>query len=181
MTRTVVQRQAKIVAEYLRDHDLTHILASPLQRAQETAVPIAALHGIDVLADDQLIEADNVFEGQRVSVGDGVWRQPRHWAKLRNPFLPSWGEPFLQIAHRMLAVVHHARTLASGHEALCVSHQLPIWTLRRYLEGRRLWHDPRRRQCSLASLTSVVFTGERVQEIVYAEPVGATDPRVTGA
>ena len=174
-------RQATIVAEYLRDHDLTHVIASPLQRAKETAEPIASQHGLEVLVDDQLIEAANDFEGERVAVGDGALRQPRYWAKLRNPFLPSWGEPYLQIAHRMLAAVHHARSLANGHEALCVSHQLPIWTLRRYLEGRRLWHDPRRRQCSLASLTSVVFVDERVKEIVYAEPVGSTDPRVTGA
>jgi len=175
------RRQATIVAEYLRDHDVTHVIASPLQRAQETAAEIARPHGLDVLVDDQLIEADNIFQGHRVAVGDGVLRHPEHWLKLRNPFLPSWGEPYLQIAHRMLAALQHARSLASGHEAVCVSHQLPIWTLRRYLEGRRLWHDPRRRQCSLASLTSVVFTGERVREIVYAEPIGATDPRVTGA
>ena len=175
------RRQAEIVADYLADHDVTHVIASPLQRARETAAEIARRHDLEVLADDRLIEAGNAFEGKRVSVGDGVLRHPAHWSKLRNPFLPSWGEPYLQIAHRMLAALHHARTLAGGHEAVCVSHQLPIWTLRRYLEGRRLWHDPRRRQCSLASLTSVVFLDERVQEIRYAEPVGATDPRVTGA
>ena len=175
------QRQAKIVAEYLRDHDVTVLVASPLQRAQETAEPIAQQHGLTMITDDELIEADNVFQGRKVAVGDGALRHPEHWAKLRNPFRPSWGEPYLQIAHRMLAAVHRARARSSGHEAVCVSHQLPIWTLRRYLEGRRLWHDPRRRQCSLASLTSVVFTDERVQELVYPQPVGTTDPRVTGA
>jgi broad specificity phosphatase PhoE len=175
------RRQAGIVASYMRDHDITHIVASPLQRAQETASPLARQHGLEVLVDDQLIEAGNVFQGQCVAVGDGALRHPLHWPKLRNPFRPSWGEPYLQIAHRMLAALHRARVLASGHEAVCVSHQLPIWTLRRYLEGRRLWHNPRHRQCSLASLTSVVFADERVHEIVYAEPVGATDPRVTGA
>jgi broad specificity phosphatase PhoE len=175
------RRQASIVAEYLRDHDVTHVISSPLQRAQETAAEIARPHGLNVLSDDQLIEAHNNFQGMRVAPGDGVLRHPEHWPMLRNPFLPSWGEPYLQIAHRMLAALQRARALASGHEVVCVSHQLPIWTLRRYLEGRRLWHDPRRRQCSLASLTSVVFTEERVLEIVYAEPIGATDPRVTGA
>ena len=175
------QQQAKIVADHLADHDVTHVVASPLQRAQETAAPIAERHGLEVITDDRLIEADNAFQGMRVSVGDGALRQPRHWHKLRNPFRPSWGEPYLQIAHRMLAAMHRARALASGHEAVCVSHQLPIWTLRRYLQGRRLWHDPRRRQCSLASLTSVIFDDERLVEIVYTEPVGATDPKVTGA
>ena len=68
----------------------------------------------------------------------------------------------------MLGAVHRARELAAGHEALCVSHQLPIWTLRRFVTGRRLWHDPRRRQCALASLTSLVFDdGELVQAALH--------------
>ncbi len=85
------------------------------------------------------------------------------------------------IAHRMLGAVHRARQAATGREAVCVSHQLPIWTLRRFLEGRRMWHDPRRRECSLASLTSLVFEDERLVRLVYTEPAGATDPKVTGA
>lgn len=174
-------QQAKTVAEHLADHDVTQVISSPLQRAQETAAPVAASHRREVIVDDRLIEADNLFQGHRVSVGDGALRSPRHWPKLYNPFRPSWGEPYLEIAHRMLAALHRARALASGHEAVVVSHQLPVWTLRRYLEGRRLWHDPRRRQCSLASLTSVVFDDEQVARIVYTEPAGRTDPLVTGA
>jgi broad specificity phosphatase PhoE len=175
------REQALLVAEALTSHDLAHVVASPLERAQETAAPVAAAHRLDVATDERLIEADNQFEGLKVSVGDGALREPRHWPKLRNPLLPSWGEPYLEIAHRMLGAVHAARAAAEGHEALCVSHQLPIWTLRRYLEGKRLWHDPRRRQCSLASLTSLVFEDEQLVDIVYSEPAGRTDPTVTGA
>jgi broad specificity phosphatase PhoE len=174
-------RQAERVAAYLGDHDVVHVVASPLLRAQQTAVPIAAAHGVDLVTDEGLIEAGNVFEGSRVSVGDGALRHPRVWPKLLNPFRPSWGEPYREIAARMLAAVHRARRHAAGHEAVCVSHQLPIWTLRRYLNRRRLWHDPRRRQCSLASLTSLVFTGETLVEVVYCQPAGSSDPRVTGA
>lgn len=163
-------RQAEQVAAYLRDHDVVHVAASPLLRAQQTAKPIAAMHGVDVVTDEGLIEADNVFEGSRVSVGDGALRDPRIWPKLRNPFRPSWGEPYRDIADRMLAAVHRARRRAAGHEAVCVSHQLPIWTLRRYLDQRRLWHDPRRRQCAVASLTSLVFAGDVLAEVVYCLP-----------
>ena len=163
-------RQAEQVAEYLRNYDIVYVAASPLLRAQQTAAPIAAMHGLDVVTDEGLIEAGNVFEGRRVSVGDGALRDPRSWPKLRNPFRPSWGEPYRDIADRMLAAVHRARRHAAGHEALCVSHQLPIWTLRRHLDQRRLWHDPRRRQCSLASLTSQVFAGDALVEVVYCEP-----------
>jgi broad specificity phosphatase PhoE len=174
-------RQAELVAEYLSDHDVVHVAASPLQRAQQTAEPIAARHGLDVVIDEQLIEASNMFEGSEISVGDGTLRNPRHWPKLYNPFRPSWGEPYREIASRMLAAVHRARDQAAGHEAVCVSHQLPIWTLRRYLDQRRLWHDPRRRQCSLASLTSLVFADEALVEVVYTQPAGESDPKVAGA
>lgn len=175
------QSQANTVAKSLAGHDITLVVASPLQRAQETAAPIAAAHGLTVGEDDNLVEAGNQFEGLRVAVGDGALRRPRHWWKLRNPFTPSWGEPYLQIAHRMLAAVNAARVAAVGHEAVVVSHQLPVWTLRRFLQGERLWHDPRRRQCGLASLTSLVYEGDTLVDIVYSEPAGASDPRVSGA
>lgn len=175
------QSQAAAVAAALAEHDITHVIASPLQRAQETAAPIAASHGLSIITDENLIEAGNAFEGLRVSVGDGALRKPRHWPKLRDPFTPSWGEPYLQIAHRMLAAVNKARVEAVGHEVVCVSHQLPVWTLRRFLQGDRLWHDPRSRQCGLASLTSLIYEGDTLVDIVYSEPAGASDPRVTGA
>lgn len=173
--------QAGAVARALADHDIAVVIASPLQRAQETAEPIAAQHQLIVRTDENLIEAGNTFEGLRVSVGDGALRKPRHWWKLRDPFTPSWGEPYLQIAHRMLAAVNKARVEAAGREAVLVSHQLPVWTLRRFLQGQRLWHDPRQRQCSLASLTSLVYHGDTLVDIVYSEPAGGSDPSVHGA
>lgn len=176
------QRQAKLVAEFLADRNIAHVAASPMLRAQQTAAPLGETHGLEIATDERLIEADNRFEGCKVSVGDGALRSPRHWPKLWNPIRPSWGEPYLRIAHRMLAAAHRAREVAGpGGESVCVSHQLPVWTLRRFLEGRPLWHDPRRRQCSLASLTSLVFQDEELVRIAYVEPAGETDARVSGA
>jgi len=174
-------RQAKIVAAALADADIAAVLASPMQRAQETAAPIAAAHRLEIATEDRLIEADNKFEGERVSVGDGALRSPRFWPLLTDPFTPSWGEPYLRIAHRMFGAAHRARELAAGREAVCVSHQLPIWTLRRFVTGRRLWHDPRSRQCGLASLTSLVFADTELTGVYYTEPAGASDPLQTGA
>ena len=105
-----------------------------------------------------------------MSVRDGALRDPRYWPTLRNPFRPSWGEPYQQIAARTLAAVHRARERAAGHEAVCVSHQLPIWAVIRHLTGRRLWHDPRRRRCALASLTSLVFAEAALIDVVYSQP-----------
>lgn len=165
-------RQAQAVADALADRDVVAVIASPLQRAQETAAPIAARHGLPVDTDPDLIESTNVLAGRRLGPGDGAWRDPRVWWHLRNPFTPSWGEPYTQVAARMATAVDKARVRAAGHEAVCVSHQLPVWTLRRYLTGKRLWHDPRRRQCAVASVTSLVYDGDRLVDVRYWEPGG---------
>ena len=152
---------AERVAEHLADADIAHVGASPLERAQETAQPIADAHDLPIAVDGRLIEADNVFEGLTFGVGDGALTRPRHWKHLRNPFRPSWGEPYRAQALRMLGAMATARDAARGHEAVLVSHQLPIWITRTHVEGRRLWHDPRKRECSLASLTSFTYRGRR--------------------
>jgi broad specificity phosphatase PhoE len=157
-------------------YDITAVIASPLQRAQETAAPTAAAFGVDVRTDPDLIEADNYFEGLTFGVGDGSLRHVRHWPLLRNPFRPSWGEPYRDQVVRMTAAVDAARELARGHEALLVSHQLPIWITRLAFERRRLWHDPRRRQCSLASITSLHFEDDEFVGLGYTEPAAALLP-----
>lgn len=159
-------RQADRVAAYLSDHDVVYVATSPLLRARQTAAPVAARHGLQPVIDEGLIEAGNIFEGTRTP----IIRDPRNWPRLRNPFRPSWGEPYREIAERMLAAVERARHQAAGHEAVCVSHQLPICALIRHLAGQRLWHDPRRRRCSLASLTSLVFYDETLHEMIYSQP-----------
>jgi broad specificity phosphatase PhoE len=163
---------AEAAARAVTGRDVVLVVASPLERAQETAAPIAAVFDLEVTTDDRLIEAGNVFEGLSFGVGDGSMRRPRHWRHLRNPLRPSWGEPYQEIADRMLAAVQDARDKASGHEAVIVSHQLPIWTLRRHLEGRPLPHRPDRRQCGLASLTSLEYEGDRLVSVAYTEPAG---------
>lgn len=157
-------------ADALADCDVTSVVSSPMERAQQTASPVAERHGVPIQIDPDLIEADNVFEGQRVSVGDGILKQPRAWRHLYNPFRPSWGEPYDGVAARMHRAIDRARDGARGHEAVLVSHQLPIWIARLAAEQRRLWHDPRSRQCALASLTSLSYDGDELVAITYTEP-----------
>ncbi|MEZ0362767.1 histidine phosphatase family protein [Mycobacterium sp. pUA109] len=166
-------RQAAAVADALAGRDIVAVIASPLQRAQETAAPIAAAHGLPVDTDDNLIESTNFFEGRRVSPGDGAWRDPRVWWQLRNPFTPSWGEPYAAIAARMTTAVDKARARGAGHEVVCVSHQLPVYTTRLHLTGKRLWHDPRGRQCAVASVTTLVYDGDRFVDVEYCTPADA--------
>ncbi|KLO28311.1 hypothetical protein ABW16_13450 [Mycolicibacter heraklionensis] len=164
--------QAVAAAELLAGRDIVAVIASPLQRAQETAAPIAARHNLPIDTDHDLIESTNIFEGKRVSPGDGAWRNPRFWWHLRNPFTPSWGEPYDQIAARMAAAVSNARARAAGHEVVCVSHQLPVWTARQHLTGNRLWHDPRRRECGVGSVTTLIYDGDLLVDVDYQVPAG---------
>lgn len=170
------RQMAETVARHLADHDVVRVVASSLERAQETAAAVADPHDLAVATDDRVIEAGNSFEGKTFGIGDGVLRQPRYWPRLVNPFRPSWGEPYEQIAARMLAAIDDARALARGHEVVVVSHQLPVWTVRNRLVGRRLWHDPRRRECSLASLTALTYVGDELESVTYSEPASALLP-----
>lgn len=164
--------QAQAVADSLVDNDIVAVIASPLQRAQETAAPTAASHNLSILTDEDLIESSNFFEGKRVSPGAGAWRDPKVWWQMRNPLTPSWGEPYKEIAARMTAAINRARVKGEGHEVLCVSHQLPVETLWRSLSGKKLPHDPRKRQTQLASLTTLTYDGDQLTDVSYSEPAG---------
>ena len=160
----------------MADRDVTHLVSSPLERAQETMAPTAAVLNLEPVIDHRVIEAANQFEGKRFGVGDGALRVPSAWWLLRNPFRPSWGESYDVIAARMLAAIEDAALAADGHEAVVVSHQLPIWTARGAAEGRRLWHDPRNRECALASVTSFTVTDGAFVDVSYHEPAADLVP-----
>lgn len=165
------QEMATTVAQWSGSLDLGALHVSPLQRAQETAAPIASTHKIAITTDERLIEAANIFEGKPFAVGDAALLHPSAWRHLYNPWRPSWGEPYTEQVERMLAAVFSAHQAAKGKDAICVSHQLPIWILRSAIEGRRLMHDPRRRECSLASVTSIHFDDQSViSGISYSQP-----------
>ena len=169
-------RMAERVAETIGDRDITHLRVSPLERVRETAAPLAAVRGLDPVVDERVIESTNVFEGKRFGKGNSTLSSPSSWLHLWNPFRPSWGEPYTQVAARMRAAVQDARAAAAGHEAVVVSHQLPIWVARLSAEGRPFLHDPRRRQCTLCSLTSLHFEDARLVRVSYSEPAGDMIP-----
>jgi broad specificity phosphatase PhoE len=173
------QEMAVRVANTIKDRDIVAVWASPLERAQQTATPLSEAKGLAIHTDERIIEAANVFEGQKVSIGDGALRQPKSWRHLYDPFKPSWGEPYKGLAARMAAAVKDARDEARGHEIVLVSHQLPVWISRLSFENRRLWHDPRHRQCALASLTSLAFEGDTLKAIVYTEPAADLDAKAS--
>jgi broad specificity phosphatase PhoE len=194
------EQQATVTCGYLADpsagRDVARVIASPLERAQQTAAPMAAQFGVEVETDHRLIESENEFEGGVVEVGPKILAHPHLWKHLRNPFRPSWGEDYIKIAARVLAAIEDAAASVPGREAVLVSHQLPIYVARRAVEQRRLWHRPDRRQCALASVTSLTFgettvkaggasngssggefRGRRLLWVDYVQPNGAGKTR----
>ena len=170
------RQMAQRVADTIADRDIVRVVASPLERAQQTAAPLASALGLEIVPEPRVIESTSVFEGQRFGVGQGVLRKPSSWRHLWNPLRPSWGEPYKQIVGRMTAAVEDARDAALGHETVVVSHQLPIWITRLHLEHRPFVHDPRRRECTLCSLTTLEYDDDRLVSLTYSEPAGDLVP-----
>jgi broad specificity phosphatase PhoE len=165
------RQMADRLGEYFTGRDVTHLRCSPLERAQETMAPIAAGHpDLDVVIDERLLEAWNHLQGRVVNGIRTDLRDPRLWHHLRNPITPSWGEPYTEQIVRMTAAVRDAAEAANGHEAVIVAHQLPIWMARRAAEGRRPSHNPLKRQCTLASVTTLAVTDGVISFVGYEEP-----------
>ncbi|HTU75262.1 MAG TPA: histidine phosphatase family protein [Trebonia sp.] len=160
---------ADAAADFFAERDVVALFASPLDRAQETAQPLADCKGLPIQTDRGLIESGNVLEGKTITLSR-LALNPVNWRYLWNPFTPSWGEPYKQVASRVWQVVERGRDAARGHEAVCVSHQLPIWVTRLSAENKRLWHNPNTRECALGSVTSFTFDGGTLTGVSYAVP-----------
>lgn len=160
--------QAARTARSFEGHDVTYLAASPLQRAQETAEVIAEITGLEVDTVDEIVEAGNRFEGLRTKGWRSQLWNPVRWPLMLNPFEPSWGEAYVDIAERMMGAVEKVRRRAEGHEAILVSHQLPIVMVQRAVRGLPLAHAGR--ECDLASVTSLVFQDDQITDIFYSTP-----------
>lgn len=165
------RRMARTAAEHIeaQGRPVTSLHCSPLQRTQESAEPFTDIFGLEAVLDERVIEPTNVFEGTRMSRS---LRDPRNWWHLRNPSVPSWGEPYKSIAERMEDAMNSAWNEAVSGDAVIVSHQAPIWITHLHVAGIRLRHDPRTRRCALSSITSFERVGDVWREVGYAEPAG---------
>jgi broad specificity phosphatase PhoE len=168
---------AEAAATYLiaLNRPIAALICSPLQRTQESAAPVAKLLGLTPLIDERIIEPSNVFEGKRMRGPDSALRDPANWKYLRNPWRPSWGEPYRSIASRMLAAMTDAVAATETGDIVMVSHQLPIMTVHRALANKSFMNDPRRRRCALSSITTCEWRDETFTERGFVE-VGYADP-----
>jgi broad specificity phosphatase PhoE len=163
------KRQADAAAERLGERDIAVVIASPMERAQETAQAIAERHMLGVETDERLIESDSVVEGVSRSARYFL-RSPKHWWQFRNPLRPSWGESFSEIRKRMLEGIGAALDAHPGREVVVVSHQTPVQVARLALEKRKAPPWMGLAPCSTGSVTTLVLEGGAVASLEYYAP-----------
>ncbi len=159
---------------------ISALYASPLLRTRASAEHVQEAFGLQLNTDERLIEPHNIFEGRRLSAGHILVR-PHLYFHLRNPIQPSWGEPYVQVAGRMMAAITDAWQKAPDGDVVLVSHQLPIVMVQRALAGEQLAHNPKKRRCSLSSITTLERQGDRFVEVDYRDPAAGLGARDLGA
>jgi broad specificity phosphatase PhoE len=102
------------------------VYSSPLERARETAAPIAAAVGCDVRVDDGLLELDvGTWTGLELKAAT---KRPE-WATIQrypSGFAFPDGESFLAMQARVVATLDRLRTAHPGETIVAVSHADPI-------------------------------------------------------
>jgi broad specificity phosphatase PhoE len=95
---------------------------------------------------------------------------------LINPLKPSWGESYRAVSARIFSLfIDMYKELKPGEEGIIVSHQAPIWVLRRKICQLPLAHNPYSRGCSLASITSFTISDLIVEKIWYMQDVNSIE------
>ena len=162
---------AKLAAEYIADsgRTISALYASPLLRAQESAAPVATAFELNIETDERLIEPYNLFKGRKLGFGHILLR-PHLYYHLRDPKVPTWGEPYQQIADRMLAAMDAVADEVESGDAVLVSHQLAIWMAHLAVARLPFAHNPRNRRCALSSVTAFEKRDGVWFEVGYADP-----------
>ena len=174
------RRMTQQAAQHVHDlgRPVAALLASPLQRARESAEPFTDLFGIEPVITEDVIEPTNVFEGRRMK---RALVNPLNWRHLAKPEVPSWGEPYAQVVARMRRAMDRAWDAVPSGDVVIVSHQLPIWVTHLSVAGEPLRHDPRKRRCALSSVTSFERGPDGWREVAYAEPAATAGSIDVGA
>jgi probable phosphomutase (TIGR03848 family) len=121
------QLQAKAVAEKLSGAPIKAIYSSPLERALETAEPLAGLLKLNVIPNSGLLETDcGEWQGQSIK----RMRRQKVWKLvLQHPSLFHFpgGEAIAESQHRMVQVLESLRRDYKDQDlVVCISHADPI-------------------------------------------------------
>lgn len=117
------RKQALRLARHFSGRAVAAVASSPLQRAQDTAAPIAAALGLDVVTDAGLDEIDfgdwtgMAFEALQ---GSAEWQA---WNQFRGTAPTPGGETMLEALARALRCLARWRRAVPDGEVVLVSHQ----------------------------------------------------------
>ena len=148
------RKQAEALGEALKDFPITAIYSSPLERAMETAQPIAKVRNLEIIQGPELLEADlGTWEGRSWK----VLRLTKAWKVVQNApsrFRFPEGESF---AEAQLRYVNALERIAKKHNkpkdiVAAVFHADPIKLAVSYFLGLPL-DQFQRLSCNTGSVT----------------------------
>lgn len=149
------QSQAQALADGLKDVPIKALYSSPLERAVETATPIATARGLEVQIEAGLLET-NVGKWQGRSLA--ALRLQKHWKVVQSaPSRAQFpeGETFYECQTRIVAALDSiARKYKSNDIIACVFHADPIKLAVAHYIGLPLDHF-QRLSCDTGSLTAL--------------------------
>ena len=153
------QKQARDLAEALKEVPLTAIYSSPLERAMETATPIAEAHSLNVIQETGLMET-NVGKWQGRSLK--ALNLNKHWKVVQHaPSRAQFpeGETFYQCQARVVASLDKIIAAHKQQDIItCVFHADPIKLAVAHYLGLPL-DNFQRLGCDTGSVTAL-FIGE---------------------
>ncbi len=120
------RRQAEQLAESLANTNITQVFSSPIDRARETAEPLARKLGVPVQLCDDLIEVDfGDWTGRNISELEPLesWKQ---WNLRRGLATIPNGETMLRIQVRMVSTMQRLNRQFPDVAIALVSHGDPI-------------------------------------------------------
>ncbi len=123
-------RQANTIPASLAEVEpLAAIYSSPLERARETAAPLAAARRLEVLVEDRLVECDfGAWTGRRL---DELSKLPE-WRVVQSApskFRFPQGESFREMSERMISFLDWVHLRHRGETVAAFSHADPIKAL----------------------------------------------------
>ena len=163
--------QAEGLAERLGHQRIAALYASPLDRARETAAPLAARLGLDPVEEGGLAEIDvGDWAGRPFADldGDPVWTA---WNSVRSVTRPPQGETMLEVQARAVGWLERVRPAHRDQTIAAVSHQDVIKAVLAYYLGLPLDHLDRIEVGPASTSTLVVGDwGAKVHALNEAVP-----------
>lgn len=149
------QNQAQALGEALKDVPIKAVYSSPLERAMETAAPIAEAHKLTIVQQPDLMDTDiGKWQGKSLA----VLRLTKAWKVVQSApsrFRFPEGESFIDAQTRYVDALEHILTKHKPNDVVAVVfHADPIKLAVSHFLGMPLDHF-QRLGCDTGSLTAV--------------------------